>query len=341
MAQKSTVEEQLDLKLRIKMDEIAGKPGPLFEYVDTPSESIRGSKYRKNTKSQSKAKNKEVLSNTLQMYMNRVAKYDVLTREEEIMLAKEMKNGAEWAKEKLINHNLRLVISEAKKYMKRERHLDFQDLIQEGNTGLIEALKRYDYRMGNKISTYATWWIKLYITRYISCKARNIRVPVNTTEIINKYYYAINTLSNRLGQEPTMEQVANFIDIDLGKLEEALKLYSYTDTLTIDTPYKVEKEYAVVGEFIEDKSKSPFECTASKLTSEMLEEILYDLNQREEFVLRLRYGLDDGKIHTLESIGKILGVTRERVRQIEDNAIAQIRRHRAIHSLFSMYSTGG
>lgn len=267
----------------------------------------------------------EDISNSLKMYLKEISSYKVLSREEENMLAKKMAAGDEKAKQTLINHNLRLVISIAKSY-RNNKNIDFLDLIQEGNTGLMRAVEKFDYKKGYKLSTYATYWIKQAITRYIAAKGRNVHLPVYISEISNKYFSTKQKLMKKYGVEPSIETVASEMNFCPERLAEILNDCINTNTLSLDVSLKEDNERAVLSEFIGERhSDSPDEIAIQHEIKDKLNDILSSvLNGREETVMRMRYGLDDGKARTLEDIGKVLGVSRERVRQIEDKAIEKL-----------------
>ena len=261
------------------------------------------------------------LDDPVRMYLKEIGQVPLLSVEEEQALAKRVAEGDEKAKAKLIESNLRLVVSIAKKYSGRGMHI--LDLIQEGNTGLIRAVEKFDYTKGNKFSTYATWWIRQAVTRAIADQARTIRVPVHMVEVINKATRCSRQLTQQLGREPTMEEVAEELNLPYDKVAEALR--TAADTLSLDTPVGDEED-TTIGSFVEDENMlGPAEATANMLLAEALDDLLGTLTEREAEVLRMRYGLYDGRQHTLEEVGKEFGVTRERIRQIENKAIRKLR----------------
>ncbi len=261
------------------------------------------------------------LDDPVRMYLKEIGQVPLLSVEEEQALAKRVAEGDEKAKAKLIESNLRLVVSIAKKYSGRGMHI--LDLIQEGNTGLIRAVEKFDYTKGNKFSTYATWWIRQAVTRAIADQARTIRVPVHMVEVINKATRCSRQLTQQLGREPTMEEVAEELNLPYDKVAEALR--TAADTLSLDTPVGDEED-TTIGSFVEDENMlGPAEATANMLLAEALDDLLGTLTEREAEVLRMRYGLYDGRQHTLEEVGKMFGVTRERIRQIENKAIRKLR----------------
>ena len=261
------------------------------------------------------------LDDPVRMYLKEIGQVKLLTAEEEIELAKRVSEGDKKAKDRLTEANLRLVVSIAKKYSGRGLHI--LDLIQEGNTGLIRAVDKFDYTKGNKFSTYATWWIRQAITRAIADQARTIRVPVHMVEVINKATRCNRKLVQELGREPTLEEIADELNLPIEKIIEANR--TAADTLSLDTPVGDEED-TTIGSFVEDdNTPGPADATSNALLAEALSEILNTLTEREADVLRLRFGMYDGKTHTLEEVGQIFGVTRERIRQIENKAIRKLR----------------
>lgn len=261
------------------------------------------------------------IDDPVRMYLKEIGKIPLLTAEEEVELAKRMEQGDTEAKRKLIESNLRLVVSIAKKYI--GRGMLFLDLIQEGNLGLIRAVEKFDYRKGYKFSTYATWWIRQAITRAIADQARTIRIPVHMVETINKVLRVSRQLVQELGREPTIEEIAKAIDMPPEKVEEILKVAQ--EPVSLETPIG-EEEDSHLGDFIEAKDiPSPADAAAKQLLREQLEAVLNTLSKREREVLKLRFGLEDGRPSTLEEVGKRFGVTRERIRQIEAKALRKLR----------------
>jgi RNA polymerase primary sigma factor len=255
------------------------------------------------------------------MYLKEIGKIDLLTFEEEVSLAQAIEKGSNRAREQLINANLRLVVSIAKKYI--GRGLTFLDLVQEGNQGLMRAVEKFDWRRGFKFSTYATWWIRQAITRAIADQAKTIRIPVHMVETINKVYKATRALTQRLGKEPTIEQIAAEVGISVEKVEEIYRISQ--DTTSLSTPVG-DDEDSFLGDFIEDTTQmSPYEETSKELLRESIKEVLGSLDERETRVLSLRFGLMGETPKTLEEVGKIFNVTRERIRQIEAKALRKLR----------------
>lgn len=275
-----------------------------------------------------------VVSDSLQLYIRDISQHPLLKKEEEISLAKEIALGSETAKDKLICSNLRLVVNIARKYQSNKK-FDLLELIQEGNTGLLRAAERYNHELGYRFTTFAYWWIRHAIMHYIG-ETRTIRLTTDVVRLVKKYKQAANALTSINGIEPTIDEIADVIHVDKKKIQKAMFYHQETKTISLSSKMSMNKDELVLEDFIEDDHENVFEKISTKFTNEMIDEILGDLKEREELVLRLRFGFDDGKPRTLEDIGKILGVTRERIRQIEQQAIKQIRRHRLIHSLTRM-----
>ena len=261
------------------------------------------------------------LNDPVRMYLKEIGQVRLLSAEEEVELAKRVADGDQYAKNKLTEANLRLVVSIAKKYTGRGLHM--LDLIQEGNTGLIRAVDKFDWTKGNKFSTYATWWIRQAITRAIADQARTIRVPVHMVEVINAVNRCNRRLVQDLGREPTVEEIAAELNLPVEKIIEANR--TAADTLSLDTPVGDEEDTSI-GSFVEDeRTPGPADAAANAMLAETLHALLDTLTEREANVLRLRYGLYDGKALTLDEVGKKFGVTRERIRQIENKAIRKLR----------------
>ena len=269
---------------------------------------------------------------SVQMYLKEIGKVPFLTAKEEKDLAKRIEVGEIAAKQKLINANLRLVVSIAKKYVGRSPNLTLLDLIQEGNLGLFRAAEKFDWRKGYKFSTYATWWIRQAITRALADQARTIRIPVHMIETITKYEKIRRGLLKELRREPSAEEVAKEIGLSVAKVNHIAKIAQ--KTISLETPVGDSDEDSILADFIKDEElPSPSKDAARALLKERLREILYELTEREQKILAMRFGLEDGVTHTLQEVGEVFGVTRERIRQIEAKALERIRKHRSVVKL--------
>ncbi len=261
------------------------------------------------------------LDDPVRMYLKEIGRVDLLSADEEIYLAKNIEEGDEESKRKLVEANLRLVVSIAKRYV--GRGMLFLDLIQEGNLGLMKAVEKFDYRKGYKFSTYATWWIRQAITRAIADQARTIRIPVHMVETINKLIRVSRQLLQELGREPTPEEIGREMDMDSERVREIMKISQ--EPVSLETPIG-EEEDSHLGDFIPDEeAREPSDAASFALLKGQLQDVLHTLTPREEKVLRLRFGLDDGRPRTLEEVGQVFGVTRERIRQIEAKALRKLR----------------
>jgi len=266
------------------------------------------------------------LPDAVQVYLKEIGKTPLLTAAEEKELAKRAEKGDEEARQHLIKANLRLVVSIAKRYARRSPQLSILDLIQEGNIGLARAVSKFDYRKGFKFSTYATWWIRQAITRALADQSRTIRIPVHMVEIISKYTQTKRRLSQELGREPSPEEIAIEMDTDIDKIHNIQKISQ--QVLSLESPVGEEDEDLTLQEFIKDeKSLTPVQLTDRTLLREKIKEVLVDLPEREQEILKMRFGLTDAITHTLEEVGNKFNVTRERIRQIEAKALEKIRAH--------------
>jgi len=257
---------------------------------------------------------------SVRMYLKEIGKIDLINFEKEVELAKAIEKGSNEARAHLINANLRLVVSIAKKYI--GRGMSLLDLIQEGNQGLIRAVEKYDWRKGYKFSTYATWWIRQAITRAIADQARTIRIPVHMVETINRFARISRRLMQDLGREPFPEEIAKAMEVDVTKVHEIMKVSQ--EPTSLETPVGDEED-SHLGDFISDPGPTPYDQTSKQLLKEHMEEVLTTLSDREKKVLILRFGLEDGRPRTLEEVGAMFGVTRERIRQIEAKALRKLR----------------
>ncbi|XLQ20183.1 MAG: RNA polymerase sigma factor RpoD [Candidatus Moraniibacteriota bacterium] len=268
----------------------------------------------------------------VQMYLKEIGRTPLLTREEEVTIAKAIEAGDEAARQQLTEANLRLVVSIAKKYVGRSTNLSLLDLIQEGNIGLFRAVEKFDYHKGYKFSTYATWWIRQAITRALADQSRTIRIPVHMVETINKYMQIVRRLVQELGREPMPEEVAAEMDLDIDKVRHIQKISQ--DTVSLETSVGDSDDDSVLGDFIEDtESIAPQQGASRTLLTEHIGEVLEDLSPREQKILQIRFGLEDGVTHTLEEVGQEFGVTRERIRQIEAKALEKIRDNDGVNKL--------
>ena len=269
---------------------------------------------------------KESPYDSVQMYLREIGKVALLTGEEEVELAKRIEQNDEEARQKLTQANLRLVVSIAKKYVGRSSQLSLLDLIQEGNIGLTKAVEKFDYRRGYKFSTYATWWIRQAITRALADQSRTIRIPVHMVETISKYTQVKRRLLQDLGREPMPEEIAQEMDMEVDKIRQIQKISQ--ETISLEAPVGESEDDSTLGELIEDeKTLLPSQVASRILLADQIKNILNDLSPREQKILRMRFGLEDGVTHTLEEVGQKFGVTRERIRQIEAKAHEKIRQH--------------
>lgn len=264
---------------------------------------------------------------SVRLYLREIGKIPLLTAEEEMDLALRVVKGEKKAKDKMVEANMRLVVSIAKRYS--GRGLDFLDLIQEGNTGLLRAVEKFDPDKGFKFSTYATWWIRQAITRAIADQARTIRIPVHMVETINKVLRASRKLTQELNREPTTEEIAEEMDMDAEKIEYIMKIKQDIASLDASVGRDGDDEDSVLGDFVEDEERtSPEDSAASQLLKEQIAMIISDLSDREQKIIKLRFGIGGGRPHTLEEVGAEFSVTRERIRQIEAKALSKLRKHK-------------
>ncbi|MCD2255820.1 RNA polymerase sigma factor RpoD [Agrilactobacillus fermenti] len=291
------------------------------EHGEPTARSLKKNKVTKKELKDMSAPTGVKINDPVRMYLKEIGRVSLLTADEEVALALKIEQGDEEAKQRLAEANLRLVVSIAKRYV--GRGMQFLDLIQEGNMGLMKAVEKFDYRKGFKFSTYATWWIRQAITRAIADQARTIRIPVHMVETINKLIRIQRQLLQDLGREPTPEEIGAEMDMPTEKVREILKIAQ--EPVSLETPIG-EEDDSHLGDFIEDAdATSPEDHASYELLKEQLENVLDTLTDREENVLRLRFGLDDGRTRTLEEVGKVFGVTRERIRQIEAKALRKLR----------------
>ncbi len=274
----------------------------------------------------------QLSQDSVQMYLREIGRIPLLTGDDEKDLAKRIEKGDEDARKKLTQANLRLVVSIAKRYVGRSPHLTLLDLIQEGNMGLFKAVEKFDYRRGYKFSTYATWWIRQAITRALADQARTIRIPVHMVETISKYQQVKRRLLQDLGREPLPEEIASEMNIEVEKVHHIEKIAQ--ETVSLEAPVGEDDDDSVLGEFIvDDKTLSPSQVASRRLLRDQLMFIINELSPREQKILSLRFGLEDGVTHTLEEVGREFGVTRERIRQIEAKALERIRDHETAKKL--------
>ena len=279
----------------------------------------------------------DISDDSVRLYLREIGKIPLLNAEEEMELAHRVIQGDKRAKDKRAEANMRLVVSIAKRYS--GRGLDFLDLIQEGNTGLLRAVEKFDPDKGFKFSTYATWWIRQAITRAIADQARTIRIPVHMVETINKLLRTQRRMTQELNREPTIEELSKELDMEPEKIEYVMKIKQDISSLDAGVGRDGDEEDSVLGDFIEDEDTvSPEESATNQLLKEQVNDVLSSLSDREQKIVRMRFGLDNGKSHTLEEVGQEFAVTRERIRQIEAKALAKLRKHKDAKKLYEYLS---
>ncbi len=279
----------------------------------------------------------DISDDSVRLYLREIGKIPLLSAEEEMELARRIIDGDKKAKDKMAEANMRLVVSIAKRYS--GRGLDFLDLIQEGNTGLLRAVEKFDPDKGFKFSTYATWWIRQAITRAIADQARTIRIPVHMVETINKLLRTQRRMTQELNREPTIDELAKELEMEPEKIEYVMKIKQDISSLDAGVGRDGDEEDSVLGDFIEDEDTvSPEESATNQLLKEQVASVLASLSDREQKIVRMRFGLDNGKSHTLEEVGQEFAVTRERIRQIEAKALAKLRKHKDARKLYEYLS---
>ena len=315
-----------------RLDELGIKVLGSEDMIKLETEKIAENIEEKKSKKKPTASKEDLMvhddysSDLVQMYLREIGKVSLLKSEEEVSLAKRIEKGDLAAKQKLTEANLRLVVSIAKKYVGRSHNLSLLDLIQEGNIGLFRAVEKFDYRKGYKFSTYATWWIRQAVTRALADQSRTIRIPVHMVETINKYTQVVRRLVQDLGRDPLPEEIAVEMGIEVEKIRHIMKISQ--ETVSLETSVGDSDDDSVLADFIEDtETVMPNQVASRKMLKEHVEEVLKDLTPREQKILKIRFGLEDGVTHTLEEVGQEFGVTRERIRQIEAKALEKIRDH--------------
>lgn len=330
------VEEDIDV-LEVVYDELEKNNINVEESLDIISVAVSDEDDSKKTKKEVDMELRNlsldnIANDSVQMYLREIGRVALLSGEEEVALARRKENGDEAAKQQLAEANLRLVVSIAKKYVGRSANLSLLDLIQEGNLGLFRAVEKFDYKKGYKFSTYATWWIRQAITRAIADQSRTIRIPVHMVETINKYSQVVRRLVQDLGREPLPEEIASEMEIEVEKVRHIIKISQ--DTISLETSVGEDDDDSTLRDFIEDtETVLPSQMAGRQLLKGYVKEILVELSPREQKILKMRFGLEDGVTHTLEEIGQEFGVTRERIRQIEAKALERIRKHQSVKKL--------
>ncbi|MDR2336514.1 MAG: RNA polymerase sigma factor RpoD [Candidatus Nomurabacteria bacterium] len=308
----------MDDKDDLLLEDISGEDVDPSELEEIPEEELQLS---------IEADINEVSDDSVKLYLHEIGKIPLLSGEEEYKLAKKILKGDKKAKDKMVESNMRLVVSIAKRYS--GRGLDFLDLIQEGNTGLLRAVDKFDPEKGFKFSTYATWWIRQAITRAIADQARTIRIPVHMVETINKLLRTQRRMTQELNREPTIDELAEELDIEPSKVEHVMKIKQDVVSLDAAIGKDSDDDDSVIGDFIEDEAQtSPEEAASVQLLKEQIQAVLSTLSEREQKIIRMRFGIGGGRSHTLEEVGAEFSVTRERIRQIEAKALAKLRKNR-------------
>ena len=322
MADDQDVEKELDSIVPTGDFDEPGAEELEDEELDTPEDVLNSGQYFD-----------DISDDSVRLHLREIGKIPLLNAEEELALAKRVQAGEKKAKDKMAEANMRLVVSIAKRYS--GRGLDFLDLIQEGHTGLLRAVDKFDPDKGFKFSTYATWWIRQAITRAIADQARTIRIPVHMVETINKLLRTQRRMTQDLNREPTIEELAKELEMEPEKVEYVMKIKQDISSLDAGVGRDDDSEDSVLGDFIEDEdSATPEESASNQLLKEQVQGVLGTLSDREQKIIRMRFGLDNGKSHTLEEVGQEFAVTRERIRQIEAKALAKLRKHKDAKKLY-------
>ena len=322
MADDQDVEKELDSIVPTGDFDEPGAEELEDEELDTPEDVLNSGQYFD-----------DISDDSVRLHLREIGKIPLLNAEEELALAKRVQAGEKKAKDKMAEANMRLVVSIAKRYS--GRGLDFLDLIQEGHTGLLRAVEKFDPDKGFKFSTYATWWIRQAITRAIADQARTIRIPVHMVETINKLLRTQRRMTQDLNREPTIEELAKELEMEPEKVEYVMKIKQDISSLDAGVGRDDDSEDSVLGDFIEDEDgATPEESASNQLLKEQVQGVLSTLSDREQKIIRMRFGLDNGKSHTLEEVGQEFAVTRERIRQIEAKALAKLRKHKDAKKLY-------
>jgi len=315
---KKPIDDKLELPVEVDDEDIVEDPSTLDEDIEEDEEEVVA---------MAPSPHDDTSDDSVRLYLREIGKIPLLTAEEEYDLAQKVIKGNKKAKDKMVEANMRLVVSIAKRYS--GRGLDFLDLIQEGNTGLLRAVEKFDPNKGFKFSTYATWWIRQAITRAIADQARTIRIPVHMVETINKLLRTQRRLTQELNREPTVEELSKALEIEPEKVEYVMKIKQDISSLDATVGHEGDDDDSALGDFIEDEERiTPEESAASQLLKEQIRDILSSLSDREQKIIKMRFGLDGGKSHTLEEVGQEFAVTRERIRQIEAKALSKLRKHK-------------